>query len=122
MAPPLDVDWLFLDTVIALAADMSERANTIKQASDDPAVLKEALYIESNALVIWKQARDYRSRLTTLKQLGNQDGAHEILMEVSRLAEEIIAATGHVKAKSLPVEGQALQKGDGAGKPSSLSV
>ena len=121
MAPPLDIDWLFLETVISLSSDISEWTNTIKETSDDPAVLKQALYIESNALLIWKQAKDYRARLTLLKRLAEQDGAQRILEEIGRLAGEIMAATGQDK-NGKPTKVKQRASNADKGKPSSLSV
>ena len=69
MAFSEDKDWDFLDRAIALAGDIINQANAIKDLSDDPDVLLEALRIEAEALIIQKSTRDYRSRLRSLKQL-----------------------------------------------------
>jgi len=74
MAFSEDKDWDFLDRAIALASDIINQANDIKDLSDDPDVLLEALKIEAEALVIQKSARDYRSRLRSLKQLEKEAG------------------------------------------------
>lgn len=70
MAPPLDRDWVFLDTVIAMADDIIEEANVIKETSDNPDVLYEALKQEAAGLMIKKLAREYRPRLVYLKKVA----------------------------------------------------
>ncbi len=69
MAFTNDVDWEFLDRVIALADDINNRSNAIKEISDDPDILLEALKMEASALIIEKLARDYRPRLRGLKKI-----------------------------------------------------
>ena len=64
-----DLDWKFIDRLISLADDLNLQANAIKEMSDDPDVLLEALKIESAALIIGKSSRDYRGRLRALKDL-----------------------------------------------------
>lgn len=73
MAYKEDQDWLFLDTIIALANDIINAVNGtrqrpgIKETSDNPAVLYQALQAEAAALVLKHAAREYRSRLRELK-------------------------------------------------------
>ena len=69
MAPPIDRDWATLDQIIALALDVIEQANAIKEHSDDPTVLYLALQSESAGLVIKKLAAEYKPRLRDLKGL-----------------------------------------------------
>lgn len=68
MARPIDQDWEFLDRVIALALDIIDLANEIKETSDDPDILHLALRQESAALIIQKVGRDYRPRMRDLKK------------------------------------------------------
>lgn len=94
MAPPLDQDWLFLDKIISLSDDVVKLANAIKEDSDDPLVLQRAMHLESNALLIWKLARDYRPRLELLKTLADGNGL-KLFGRIAKLAEEIkTVATG----------------------------
>jgi len=74
MAFSEDKDWDFLDRTIALTGDIINQANAIKDLSDDPDVLLEALKIEAEALIIQKSTRDYRSRLRSLKQWEKEAG------------------------------------------------
>lgn len=69
MAAPVDSDWEFLDRVIALAMDVIDRANQIKDRSDDPDVVYWALLQESAGLVVRRTAADYRQRLRQLKEM-----------------------------------------------------
>jgi hypothetical protein len=73
-----DIDWKYLDRVIALSGKMLDAINRvsdrpdecgIKEITDDPDVLHRLLEIESAALVIRKTSRDYRERLRQLKAL-----------------------------------------------------
>lgn len=72
MAAPIDIDQEYLDRVIALADDMNQLANLIKQTSDDPDVLYLALKIEGAALIIEHSSRQYRPRLMALKAIEKE--------------------------------------------------
>lgn len=64
-----DPDWKYFDEVVALALQVNSAANRIKEISDDPKVLMEALVCESGALVIQKLHVDYRPRVARLKKI-----------------------------------------------------
>lgn len=105
MAPPVDQDWLYVDTIIALCDETIKLANKIKEDSDDPIVLQTAMHIEANLLVIWKSSRDYRARLELLKKLANGNGL-ELLEEIAALAEQIrTVATGPPKNNNKKTSG-----------------
>lgn len=94
MAPPINQDWDFLETIISLSSEMTELVNKIKEDTDEPLVLQRTMYLESNALLIWKMARDYRPRLELLRKLAEGNGL-EILEQITLLADEIkTTATG----------------------------
>lgn len=87
MAPPIDVDWETLDTLISLADDIINQQNQIKDVSDEPPVLKLALYSEGAALLLKKVTADYRPRLRRLK--AEADRVAELNTVVARLKEEL---------------------------------
>lgn len=64
-----------LDAVISLALDIQERMSRIKEATEEPEVLRLALWTESDALIIQKRARDYRPRLEWLKEMARLGAA-----------------------------------------------
>lgn len=70
-----DRDWEMLDAVISLALDIQERMSRIKEATEEPEVLRLALWTESDALIIQKRARDYRPRLEWLKEMARLGAA-----------------------------------------------
>lgn len=47
-----DRDWEMLDALISLALDIQARMGKIKEISDEPEVLRLALWTESDALII----------------------------------------------------------------------
>ena len=121
MAPPNDVDWEFLDTIISLTHEITKRANEIKEMSDDPDILRTAMYLESNGLLIWKQTRDYRERLKLLKTLAQSNGL-PILEQISNLAEDISRLANGTDPPL--VKGNGTQKNQarrGAGKPEQIN-
>lgn len=63
-----DRDHLFLDTIIAMALTIVEKAQSVKELSDEPEVLALAMEMEGRALVVQKLAKDYRPRLMLLKK------------------------------------------------------
>lgn len=65
-----DKDQLWLDRIIALALDVIERADAIKDVSDDPDVLLLALEIEGRGLLIQGSAKFYRRRIKELKKMA----------------------------------------------------
>jgi hypothetical protein len=67
MAPPVDQDKLFLDTLISLADDIYQLADRIIAAAEDPAVIILARQQKRIAAHIEKTGRDYRPRLMRLK-------------------------------------------------------
>lgn len=91
MAPRIDPDWEMLDSVIGLGDDIVNQQNEIKQISDEPPVLRLALYSEGAALLIKKLAADWRPRLRRLKALAD---------EATSLKEE----NGRLKARLLELE------------------
>lgn len=70
-----DRDWEMLDALISLALDIQARMGKIKEISDEPEVLRLALWTESDALIIQKRARDYRPRLEWLKEMARLGAA-----------------------------------------------
>jgi hypothetical protein len=62
-----DQDQLFLDCLITLVLDIVDRAQVVKDLSDDPEVLIPTLEIEGRALVMQKIIKEYRPRLLRLK-------------------------------------------------------
>lgn len=70
-----DRDWEMLDAVISLALDIQKRMEEIKKATDDPDILRLALWTESDALIIQKRSRDYRPRLEWLKEMARLGAA-----------------------------------------------
>lgn len=56
-----DSELLFLENNTALAGFILDHVERIKDISDDPDVLLEALTIEAHALIIQKRTRDYRT-------------------------------------------------------------
>lgn len=64
-----DKDYLDLDTCVALADDIIEAANTIKDKSDDPMVVLKALHNESAALVIKGVVSRLKGRFIQLKKM-----------------------------------------------------
>lgn len=56
-----DPELLFLENTTALAGFILDHVERIKDLSDDPDILLEALTIEAHALIIQKRTRDYRS-------------------------------------------------------------
>lgn len=56
-----DSELLFLENNTALAGFILDHVERIKNISDDPDVLLEALTIEAHALIIQKRTRDYRA-------------------------------------------------------------
>lgn len=71
-----DQDWEFLDRVIALALDINQRMQTIKNECDEPEILRLALHSEGDALLIQKATRDYRPRLEMLKKKSRPVGGN----------------------------------------------
>lgn len=65
-----DQETLFLDNLIALAQDVIDLANQVKEISDEPEVLYRALKGESAGLIIQHRCREYRPRLKLLKSLA----------------------------------------------------
>lgn len=63
-----DQDYFFLDTVITMALTIIEKAQDIKELSDEPEVLALAMEMEGRALVVQKLVKDYRPRLMELKK------------------------------------------------------
>lgn len=94
MAPPIDKDWETLDTLISLADDIVNQQNEIKQISDEPPVLKLALYSEGAALLIKKLAADWRPRLRRLKALA--DEAAKLKEENGRLTARLMELDQYV--------------------------
>lgn len=70
-----DRDWEVLEEVVAVALAIQKWSNDIKQLSDEPEVLRRALWSESDALIIQKMARDYRPRLEWLKEMARLGAA-----------------------------------------------
>jgi hypothetical protein len=65
-----DKDQLFLDRLIALALDVIERANEIKEISDEPEIVLLALEIEGRGLIMQGITKRYRGRIKELKKLA----------------------------------------------------
>ncbi len=63
-----DKDYTFLDNNIALANDIREYVEAIKDLSDNPNVLLIALKVEATALIIQRRSRDYRLRIKAIKK------------------------------------------------------
>ena len=63
-----DRDLFFLEELVAQTLAINQRAQAIKELSDEPEVLALAMEMEGRALVIQKMARDYRPRLMALKE------------------------------------------------------
>jgi hypothetical protein len=128
-----DKDYAFIDMIIALAMEIKLLAVTVENASDDRKTLEPALDIEKKAILLHSQALSYRPRLEMIKILaGLDDGQQELLACIAEMAGQITQAANlaglpdglreirgqarrnldkGLKAKSLPVEGQALHKG-----------
>jgi hypothetical protein len=69
-SPELD----FMESLVALALDVINASNVIKDISDDPQVLYEALKAESAGLIIQRRVIEYRPRLDKLKALASSTG------------------------------------------------
>jgi hypothetical protein len=63
-----DIDWKYLDRIIALADDIFLIADAIIEITDDPDVIIQARNIQAAGLQIEKRSRAYRPRLKELKQ------------------------------------------------------
>ena len=63
-----DQDYTYLDNNIALADDIRNYVEQIKDRSDNPEVLLIALKIEATAIIMARRSRDYRTRIQHLKR------------------------------------------------------
>lgn len=81
MAAPIDTDQEHSDRIIALADDIAQLLNQIKDLCDDPAILYLALKAEGAALIIEHTTRQYRPRLMQLKQIEKAGSLEPALRE-----------------------------------------
>lgn len=64
-----DPDQLFLDNNIALAADIRQLVEEIKEICDEPAILHLVLKIEAAALITQLRTKNYRKHLKTKRSV-----------------------------------------------------